>query len=132
MSNVIPMNAEITVGEFTIALTVPRATFNRMVDEVSTELKTMLTINDGYDYMRFFGGNKFDAKRILKMMENAHNAEASAFIIAGLINSNDGRPSAIKTAMYTLFNTAGADQVEVVANMYILQQYFDSKNQKFL
>lgn len=132
MSNVIPLNTEVRVGEFAITLTVPRATFNRMVDEVMVNLNEMLKIIDGYDYMRFFGNSKFDAKRILKMMDKANDAESTAYILAGLINSNDARPSAIKVAMYTLFNTEGADQVEVVASMYIIHQYFETKNQKFM
>lgn len=132
MNNVIQMNPIIPVGEFGIQLTVPRGTFDRMVNEVLDQLTDMLKIHDHCEFMQFFGSNKFDAKRILAMMDKSHNAETTAFILAGLINSNDCRPTAIKTVMYTLFNTEGADKTEVVACMYILQQYFDSKNQKFL
>lgn len=132
MSNVIQMNATIPVGEYAITLTVPRGTFDRMVNEVLEQLKDMLNIHDHCEFMQFFGSNKFDAKRILAMMDKAHNAETTAFILAGLINSNGGRPSAIKIVMHTLLNTQGADKTEVVANMHILQQYFDGQNKKFL
>lgn len=132
MNNVIQMNNDVVVGEFAIRLTVPRGVFDRMVNEVLEQLTTMLVVNDGYDYMRFFGNTKFDAKRILSMMDKTTNAETTAFILAGIINSNDGRPTAVKVAMYDLLHTDGADKVEVVANMHILQKYFESKNQKFL